>query len=484
MHCVALYSPLKKKEEIVMVGISKPPQFFIAPEIKPPRDTGKNVEVSISSSEQTTISALPKPPLKYLPGTAMADTLYNKVPKKLSITPQVVTKQNYKNYMPALFRKWQKKEEPKWIDLQNTIESIMLHTQWNCFLAGEATTSQKKLSDALEPLLQTISDPALLENANACIAKNSQRQRYILVDGNGKFSPKGTSLVGPVLRTDGDFFLLLPKKRSAYLQKQNKSQNQDGITLPESGHLGKGGYARVRVAVKLAEHAAEEKIVAAKIFNTSGLGGIEHAIHKKVSPSNKHIIGLLGFFQQASEAVMFLEFASGGTGANLQKKIKSSHKLSSEEKDDLNHAIARECFDAVQSLHNNDPPIYHQDIKSNNFLVIWKNGQPKIVLSDLGQSVTRKTRINPGGGFGNMPPEYNDPEASTEKGDLYCLGVTLRKLVRDSSSPRSRELLDIAARLMHYDPAQRPSLNEIQEENYFKHPILSREGMGTLIKKL
>jgi TonB family protein len=151
-------------------------------------------------------------------------------------------------------------------------------------------------------------------------------------------------------------------------------------------------------------------------------------------------------------------------------------------------SFIHQAASALAYLHEQQPPIIHQDIKPDNFLI---DNSGHFLLADFGiSSKIRKTLTktmgekNSSGTMAYMPPEKFSREKQTIKaGDIFSLGITLYELlttelafgehggialisgaeIPDLPKQYSSELNDITRSCMAKDPWDRPTAETLVE---------------------
>ena len=148
----------------------------------------------------------------------------------------------------------------------------------------------------------------------------------------------------------------------------------------------------------------------------------------------------------------------------------------------------QQAASALNYLHNQDPPIIHQDIKPDNFLI---DGRGNYLLADFGiSSKIRRTLTKSLGAQAStgtlayMPPEkFSADKQIIKAGDIFSLGVTIYELltgdlpfgdhggmviltgaqVPNLPSGFSPELNTLLKRCMAKEPWERPTAEQLEE---------------------
>ncbi|XP_021012210.1 sperm motility kinase X-like [Mus caroli] len=269
------------------------------------------------------------------------------------------------------------------------------------------------------------------------------------------------------------------------MSRELKTSFREGDTLAQHyyilGTLGKGSFARVKLALHLMTHT----LVAIKILKRGKISDflIISEIELMKSLQHRHIIQLLQVFQTRHETYLVMEYASRGS---LLKYIKKHGPLDEEEA----CTIFSELSLAVNYIHSQN--IAHRDIKAENILLDW-DGHVK--LTDFGIS----KRLASGGKFKGFcgtakycaPEVFNDTPYDGLPSDIWSLGIVLYYLVIGhlpfqgtthsnikymilSQSWKipyllSPELRDLMIRLMTIDPTMRPSIREVVAHPWLRH---------------
>jgi len=148
----------------------------------------------------------------------------------------------------------------------------------------------------------------------------------------------------------------------------------------------------------------------------------------------------------------------------------------------------QQACSALKYLHNQDPPIIHQDIKPDNFLI---DNQDNYLLADFGiSSKIRRTLTKSMGAQAStgtmayMPPEkFSADKQIIKAGDIFSLGVTMYELltgdlpfgdnggltlkagaeVPNLPENFSPELNRLLIRCMAKEPWERPTAEQLEE---------------------
>ncbi|MCH5255546.1 MAG: protein kinase [Lachnospiraceae bacterium] len=142
-------------------------------------------------------------------------------------------------------------------------------------------------------------------------------------------------------------------------------------------------------------------------------------------------------------------------GSSLYEYVKG-HKLTEEEIAD----IAIKLAEAMQALHQMEPPVIHRDIKPQN-IIIREDGS--LVLIDLGISRIYKEKENDedtffgGTHFFAAPEQYGFMQTDV-RSDIYSYGVVLSWMLTGNARPikaPSSKLEKIAAKCCEFSPDKR-----------------------------
>jgi serine/threonine protein kinase len=197
--------------------------------------------------------------------------------------------------------------------------------------------------------------------------------------------------------------------------------------------------------------------VAKKHEQFVGAGGFhkEREILEKYKHQN--IVELLGHClsdDPAARQCLVFEFMEGGA---LKSRIAGGPALAAQQRFDVASDIAR----GLGHLHTQaDPPIIHQDVKSDNILLATIDGRLVAKVADFGTARYAPTLLEGDnthhttgiviGTTPYQPPEYKGHGHVSEKTDTYAFGVVLCELLtgKPPSDSGSGEMLAMA---MHQD---------------------------------
>lgn len=160
-----------------------------------------------------------------------------------------------------------------------------------------------------------------------------------------------------------------------------------------------------------------------------------------------HIPEILDFYEQDGDLHVFEEFVQGQTLEELLQDPDSSLHLSAY----LRKQILLGVCEAVRFLHSAVPPIIHRDIKPSNIMLNPDN-VVKLIDFDAAKFAdpTEQQDTTLIGTHGVAAPEQYGFGSSSERTDIYAIGVLIRTLFPDD--PR---FLRIAAHATRLEPQQR-----------------------------
>lgn len=224
--------------------------------------------------------------------------------------------------------------------------------------------------------------------------------------------------------------------------------------------LGKGSHGYVYKAFLRGRHVAVKK-PSKGLEIVSEVDNELEILSKIQSP---RLVNLVGFASDSKNRLLVVEFMSNGT---LYDILHSNTRV-------LNWGrrirLALQIAKAIETLHTQNPPIIHRDIKSANVL-IDRNFNAR--LGDFGLALRchvndfRLLSTPPAGTLGYLDPLYVTPDNLSTKTDVFSFGILLleiisgRKAIDVSHSPPS--IVDWAIPLIKkgklpcvYDPRMAP----------------------------
>ena len=169
-------------------------------------------------------------------------------------------------------------------------------------------------------------------------------------------------------------------------------------------------------------------------------GANSFALEAKVLGQYRHanIVGLIGHCLGPEQPQQFLvyEFMPGGSLLNRLDPEGAAAPLTWQER----HIVASDAARGLEYLHvEADPPIIHQDIKSDNILLADYNGQFVAKIADFGAvriaptllvtNVSHYTAREVIGTKPYQPPEYTGQGHVSEKTDTFAFGVVVLELL-------------------------------------------------------
>lgn len=253
--------------------------------------------------------------------------------------------------------------------------------------------------------------------------------------------------------------------------------------------LGKGGFAK---CYELTDMETKE-ILAGKIISKTMLTkphqkekmSMEIAIHRSVgfkSETHKHIVGFRGFFEDEDYMYILLELCRRRSMMELHKRRKA---LTEPEV----RYFMKQIVEGCKYLHDNK--IIHRDLKLGN---LFLNDEMDVKIGDFGLA----TRVMIDGERKKTlcgTPNYIAPEVLNKKGhsfevDVWSLGCILYTLLVGKPPFETSSLKDtyqrikrneyyipskvshtaqlLIIKLLRPDPATRPGLQEVLDDEFFK----------------
>lgn len=205
-------------------------------------------------------------------------------------------------------------------------------------------------------------------------------------------------------------------------------------------NVGNGGMGAIYLAQ---DTQLGDRRVAVKEMSQSGLFGqqaqqavenFKHEAHMLANLQHPNLPSIYDHFEEDGRWYLVMSFIQGESLEDYLAQM-SEHKLPLEEALQIGMALC----DVLNYLHSQQPPIIFRDLKPSN---IMRTPDGRIYLIDFGiarlfkpgQSKDTATY----GSMGYAPPEQYGRAQTTERSDIYSLGVTLYELLsgyNPSSSP-------------------------------------------------
>lgn len=255
----------------------------------------------------------------------------------------------------------------------------------------------------------------------------------------------------------------------------------------EKEQLGKGSFGRVFKAIyKITGEIFAIKEVDKKRSDKENCNR-EIDIMYKLDHIN--IVKLYSHFESNQFLYFVMEYCNGDN-LFLLRKNQRNNKFN--DKKSVYFIVS--LINAIDHLHNQNPPIIHRDIKLENLLLTktcYNNNEINILkLTDFGWSaflLVNEERNTFCGTKSYMPPEILNNQIQNFNVDIWCIGVLLFELTTgklpfpgDEITMRSNiqngkveyipdmnpQLKDLISKILKVDPNKRLSLKEIKEHPY------------------
>ncbi|KAH7524996.1 hypothetical protein FEM48_Zijuj06G0178400 [Ziziphus jujuba var. spinosa] len=146
--------------------------------------------------------------------------------------------------------------------------------------------------------------------------------------------------------------------------------------------------------------------------------------------NHKHLVRLLGFYEDDKERVLVYEFMENGSLNDHLHRLENSPLSSSWA---ARIKVALDAARGIEYLHvYSIPPVIHRDIKSSNILLdaTWTAKVSDFGLSLMGpEEEGSHLSLLAAGTVGYIDPEYYRLQQLTSKSDVYSFGVVLLELL-------------------------------------------------------
>jgi len=191
--------------------------------------------------------------------------------------------------------------------------------------------------------------------------------------------------------------------------------------------IGGGGMAEVYKASDLIlNREVAVKILRQQYVNdTEFVKRFRREAHSVASLSHENLVAIYDVGEEKDVYFIVMEYIEGST---LKEQIQRRGSLPVEEALD----IATKIADALEHAHQHN--IVHRDIKPHNIL-IGKHGEVKVTDFGIARAISQATITHTGSVLGSVhyiSPEQAKGGYTSEKSDLYSLGVVLYEMVTGS----------------------------------------------------
>ncbi|KAE8677465.1 Serine/threonine-protein kinase-like protein [Hibiscus syriacus] len=197
--------------------------------------------------------------------------------------------------------------------------------------------------------------------------------------------------------------------------------------------LGKGSHGAVYKAVLRGRHVAIKR-PSSRNQETSPETDNEIEILSKIR--SPRLVNLLCFSNDAKDRLLVVEFMSNGTlydvlHSNSSRPLNWGRRI----------RLALQVAKALETLHSQEPPIIHRDVKSANVLI---DSNFNARLGDFGLALRcvvddyRLRSTPPAGTMGYLDPCYVTPDNLSTKTDVFSFGILLLEIIS------GRKAIDVA----------------------------------------
>lgn len=275
--------------------------------------------------------------------------------------------------------------------------------------------------------------------------------------------------------------------------------------------IGEGGFSEVWKANDL---MADDAVVALKIYapekglDASGVRQFRKEFSITHKLSHPYLMKVYHFDIADGSPYLIMPYCQRGS---LARALAETGPLS-----ELQLArLMMQIGDALQELHDQEPPILHQDIKPDNILIL---SEQRYLLTDFGISTqTRHTLHKSTSSARSLTVAYAPPErfdsspVSNEASDIFSLGVSLYEMctghipwdgyggqsllkgarIPDLPSIYPQELNRMLRTCMALEPSERPTAAQVKawgqhylEQQYWHIPAEKKESSATYTRYL
>jgi tetratricopeptide (TPR) repeat protein len=209
--------------------------------------------------------------------------------------------------------------------------------------------------------------------------------------------------------------------------------------------LGRGGMAAVWLGHdEVLERPVAVKVLADTIASDRGfVARFRREAQTAAGLSHPNLVGVYDFSEEGERPYLVMQFVPG---ENLAERLEPGKGIDGEK-------LARELLEALAHIHG--VGILHRDVKPAN-IIVEPEGTAKLI--DFGIALPRDATALTSTGLVLGTERYAAPEVmegnpSSERSDLYSLGVVLRSCLKSGSV----ELDDLVEWLTAREPQDRPA---------------------------
>ena len=300
-----------------------------------------------------------------------------------------------------------------------------------------------------------------------------------------------TSFLNPVKNR------FLPLPRSAVMELEHEPNITDFNIIKE---IGNGSFGKVFLAshkktkAKYAIKAIDKLNMENKLEKTSFNREVE--IMYKLDHPN--IVKLYSHFEDSQYCYLLMQYIPNGCAYDLLPKNGKKPNF------ELIASIIRDIIRAIYYLHNMVPIIVHRDIKPENILL---DENYNAYLIDFGWSnyiINGRRRNSICGTPLYIPPEMLNDLGHDERADIWCIGILLVELTTGSTPFKGNDeytvkvniselniswpnnidpdIKDLCSKILVANPNQRPDIEYIYENKFFKKYLKAENLEKKLIK--
>ncbi|KAH7138558.1 hypothetical protein B0J11DRAFT_476292 [Dendryphion nanum] len=238
----------------------------------------------------------------------------------------------------------------------------------------------------------------------------------------------------------------------------NKFQSFKSVKL-----LGTGGFSTVDEVIDR-ETSLRVSRKTLKNRESSAFEELKNEVNVLKKLRHPHIVRFLGAYQKDDKVSILLSPVAETTLSVWLKKSLIEQPVG------LSDTIIKMlgCLSSsIRYLHEQRPVVIHMDIKPQNVLVTFSDGQPHVILSDFGISTSEEQS---GGTAKPLTRQYCAPEVSSglareQAADIWSLGCVFVEMIAVAFSKEDKQWLDFltefSAREGKYYCQEVPRLHEL-----------------------